>query len=48
LVEDFVVGEFLRACAPAVRKAALKSLMETLAECAPEWAEDLKRAAGRC
>lgn len=42
---DYVVGEFLGACAPAARKAAQKSLMEALAKRAPKWAEDLKRAA---
>ncbi len=44
---DYVVGEFLRACPPATRKAAQKSLMESLAKRAPRWAEDLKRAADR-
>jgi HEAT repeat protein len=44
---DYVVGEFLRACPPATRKAAQKSLMESLAKRAPRWVEDLKRAADR-
>ena len=44
---DYVVGEFLRACPAATRKAAQKSLMESLAKRAPRWAEDLKRAADR-
>jgi hypothetical protein len=44
---DYVVGEFLRACPPATRKAAQKSLMESLAKRAPRWAEDLKHAADR-
>jgi len=44
---DYVVGEFLRACPPATRKVAQKSLMETLAKQAPEWAEDLRHTADR-
>jgi hypothetical protein len=44
---DYVVGEFLRACPPATRKAAQKSLMETLTKRAPKWVEDLRRAADR-
>ncbi len=44
---DYVVGEFIRACAPAARKAAQKSLVETLAKRAPKWAEDLNRAGER-
>lgn len=44
---DYVVGEFLRACPQAVRKATQKRLLETLAKRAPKWAEDLRRAADR-
>ena len=44
---DYVVGEFLRACPPATRKAAKRSLMETLAKRVPEWAEDLRHATDR-
>ena len=44
---DRVVEEFLRACGPAARKTAQTSLMATLAERVPEWAEGLKRAADR-
>ncbi len=44
---DYVVGEFLRACAHAARKAAQKSLMESLAKRAPKWAGNLERAAKR-
>ncbi len=44
---DYVVGEFLRACAPAVRKAAQKRLLEILAKRVPKWAEVLSRAASR-
>jgi|SRR5208283_192955 len=44
---DYVVGEFLRARPPATRKAAQKSLMESVAKRAPNWAEDLKRTADR-
>lgn len=43
----YVVAEFLRACRPAARKAAQKTLIETLANRAPDWAEDLKHAADR-
>ena len=44
---DYVVGEFLRACPAATRKAAHKSLTETLTKRVPEWAEGLRRAADR-
>ena len=44
---DFVVAEFFRACRPAARKAAQKSLMDILAKRVPGWAEDLKRVAKR-
>ena len=42
---DYVVGEFIRACSPAARKEAGRNLAAILAECAPEWAEGLTRAA---
>jgi hypothetical protein len=44
---DYVVGEFLRACPQATRKAAQKSLMEVLAKRVPKWAEDLNRTGDR-
>ena len=44
---DFVVAEFFRACRPAARKAAQKSLIDILAKRVPGWAEDLKRVAKR-
>jgi hypothetical protein len=44
---DYVVAEFVRACPPTSRKAAQKSLMETLAQRVPKWAEGLRRAADR-
>ena len=42
---DYMVGEFIRACPPAVRKEARKSLNTILVSCAPKWAEGLERAA---
>ncbi|MGA2247451.1 MAG: hypothetical protein ABSH48_20875 [Verrucomicrobiota bacterium] len=42
---DYVVGDFLRACPVKDRKEARNNLTETLAMCAPEWAERLLRAA---
>jgi hypothetical protein len=42
---DYVVGDFLKALPPATRKEAQKGLTAILAKCAPEWAEDLNRAA---
>lgn len=44
---DDVVGELLGACAAPARKAAWKSLMETLAKRAPKWVEVLRHAAER-
>ena len=43
---DYIVGEYIRACPPAARKEARKSLNTILVSCAPKWAEDLERAAG--
>ena len=42
---DYVVGDFLRACSPATRKEAKKSLSAILTRCVPEWAEPLMRSA---
>ena len=42
---DYVVGDYLEACSPAIRKQAQKALIGILAKCAPEWAQDLNRAA---
>jgi hypothetical protein len=44
---DYVVGEFLRACPAAARKAAQRRLIETLAKRVPEWAEGLRGSAAR-
>jgi hypothetical protein len=44
---EYVVGDFIRACPPAVRRQAQKSLAAILAKCAPKWAEGLQRAADR-
>jgi hypothetical protein len=43
----FVVEEFFKACHPSSQKAAYANLMQVLTERAPEWVEDLKRAAER-
>jgi hypothetical protein len=40
-----VVRDFLRACPEKNRKEAGKNLTEILTKCAPEWAENLQRAA---
>jgi len=40
----FLVGEFLKGCHYSSRKAARASLMQVLAERAPEWVEGLQRA----
>jgi hypothetical protein len=42
---DYVVRTFLKACPREKRREARKGLAEALAKCAPEWAEDLLRAA---
>jgi len=42
---SYVVGEFIQACSSPSRKEARRSLATILAECAPEWAEGLPRAA---
>jgi hypothetical protein len=40
-----MVTEFIRACSSSTRKEARSDLVSILAECAPEWAEGLERAA---
>lgn len=42
---SYIVSEFIRACSSSTRTEARRDLMSALAECAPEWAEGLERAA---
>ncbi|MFO1500659.1 MAG: hypothetical protein U1G07_20125 [Verrucomicrobiota bacterium] len=41
----YIVSEFIRACSSSTRTEARRDLLSALAECAPEWAEGLERAA---